>query len=495
MITSWFTLDKCAAHYHLQYPSAVLDRCVTFRKNELWLIFRKHPPLLVHLGAPFQYTLISEAPPPLKVESVRVFPELEGSIVASVDMLPHERIMRFHMTNGARLHIVFLSNRGNVISELRGQLQYFKKHVRTGPEWLEEKPGAAIASLAEDVRFSPYWKQHAAEVFGTGDHAAILGMIAGSNGEEIGKRFILSPGKEPYEPSLFYAHYRAYIVRYLQEAHFHEALALTESRLSGRLNDLQKKISQTAVDGNFITRTAEYRFLAETLAACRYLLQDRAEDFEIPPLYRKDGFPERIKLKPELSVSENIDRYYRKAQASERHVRGNAVRHAEFLRAYAEWEERYREFREIRDIRSFREWSKAHPDIQELARTPGAGDRERRPYREYITSDGWRIRVGRSARDNDELTFKHAVKTDLWLHTRHSTGSHVIIKRDGKKDVPKHVIEEAAALAARYSEEKHASLVTVVCTERKYVTKGKGMPPGKVHFQYEKDVTVKPAEV
>ena len=64
-----------------------------------------------------------------------------------------------------------------------------------------------------------------------------------------------------------------------------------------------------------------------------------------------------------------------------------------------------------------------------------------------------------------------------------------------KKDIPKHIIEYASALAARFSDEKHSSLVTVVSAERKYVTKRKGMPPGKVHFVYEKDLMVKPEEI
>jgi predicted ribosome quality control (RQC) complex YloA/Tae2 family protein len=93
------------------------------------------------------------------------------------------------------------------------------------------------------------------------------------------------------------------------------------------------------------------------------------------------------------------------------------------------------------------------------------------------------------------LTFRHASKTDIWLHARHSTGSHVIIKMDGKKEAPRHIIEHAAALAARYSDEKHSSLVTIAYTQKKYVTKRKGMPPGKVHFQYEKDVMVKPVDI
>ena len=40
----------------------------------------------------------------------------------------------------------------------------------------------------------------------------------------------------------------------------------------------------------------------------------------------------------------------------------------------------------------------------------------RLPYREYRTSGGLEVRVGRSSRDNDELTLRHAAPNDIWMH-------------------------------------------------------------------------------
>jgi predicted ribosome quality control (RQC) complex YloA/Tae2 family protein len=50
------------------------------------------------------------------------------------------------------------------------------------------------------------------------------------------------------------------------------------------------------------------------------------------------------------------------------------------------------------------------------------------PYREFKSSDGYRILVGKNSKDNDTLTFRVASGNDLWLHTADWSGSHVIIR-------------------------------------------------------------------
>jgi predicted ribosome quality control (RQC) complex YloA/Tae2 family protein len=93
------------------------------------------------------------------------------------------------------------------------------------------------------------------------------------------------------------------------------------------------------------------------------------------------------------------------------------------------------------------------------------------------------------------MTFELANKNDLWLHSQHTTGSHVIIRKDGKKEIPMNIIEYAAKLAARYSDAKHSNLVPVAYTIKKYVTKRKGFTAGKVTYQFEKSILVNPLEL
>jgi len=115
--------------------------------------------------------------------------------------------------------------------------------------------------------------------------------------------------------------------------------------------------------------------------------------------------------------------------------------------------------------------------------------------RRYLSSDGFEILVGRTSNDNDHLTFKIAKPNDLWLHAADYGGSHVVIRRQTRKEVPHQTIIEAAQLAAYFSQAKKDPKVDVHYTERKFVTKPKGAKPGLVRLQRFKNITVRPTEI
>jgi predicted ribosome quality control (RQC) complex YloA/Tae2 family protein len=116
-----------------------------------------------------------------------------------------------------------------------------------------------------------------------------------------------------------------------------------------------------------------------------------------------------------------------------------------------------------------------------------------RPYR-TIVFEGFEILVGRGEDDNDHLTFDVAQPHDLWLHVGGGTpGSHVVVRNPDKADVPRPVIERAAALAAWYSKARAASSVDVHYCKASEVSKPRGAPAGLVELARWKNVKVKPA--
>jgi len=113
--------------------------------------------------------------------------------------------------------------------------------------------------------------------------------------------------------------------------------------------------------------------------------------------------------------------------------------------------------------------------------------------RQYTTTDGWRVLAGRNNKENDVLTHKVAAQNDVWFHAHGYPGSHVILKREGRKDEPsKQTLEEAAAIAAFWSKGKSAKKVPVVYTLAKYVSKPKGGAPGQALVKREKTLMVEP---
>jgi predicted ribosome quality control (RQC) complex YloA/Tae2 family protein len=121
----------------------------------------------------------------------------------------------------------------------------------------------------------------------------------------------------------------------------------------------------------------------------------------------------------------------------------------------------------------------------------GAGDRK--PYRVYRTSGGLEVRVGRSSRDNDRLTFGHCSPNEVWLHARSVPGSHVILRwANPEAAPPARDLEEAAVLAAVHSKARTSGTVAVDWTRRKHVRKPRGAPPGSVRLLQAKTVMVEP---
>ena len=101
--------------------------------------------------------------------------------------------------------------------------------------------------------------------------------------------------------------------------------------------------------------------------------------------------------------------------------------------------------------------------------------------------------MGKSARQNDLLTFRQAAPDDVWLHARGVPGAHVIIKTAGRP-VPEATLRQAARLAARYSAARREKSVAVDYTLRRYVKRVRGGRPGLVTYRHERTLTVSPGE-
>jgi len=107
----------------------------------------------------------------------------------------------------------------------------------------------------------------------------------------------------------------------------------------------------------------------------------------------------------------------------------------------------------------------------------------------FVSSDGREILVGRSNVQNDELTTKLGRRTDYWLHTQKIHGSHVLIRCEGEPPSDK-CIEEAAVIAAYYSQGRGGGKIPVDYTMLRFVRKPSGALPGKVIYTDYKTILV-----
>lgn len=204
----------------------------------------------------------------------------------------------------------------------------------------------------------------------------------------------------------------------------------------------------------------------------------------------------RIKLSPTLNPSQNVQKYYkdyRRAKTREEMLTvqiAKAKAELQYISAVQESLGRAESERELTEIR------------QELVdegylknRNPKGRNKALKllPPKEYTSSDGFTIYVGRNNKQNDKLTLKTARNYDMWLHTKDIPGSHVIIVSDNR-EITDTAILEAASLAAYNSKAKGSDNVPVDYTIVKNVSKPSGAKPGMVIYVNNKTVYVTPKE-
>lgn len=114
-----------------------------------------------------------------------------------------------------------------------------------------------------------------------------------------------------------------------------------------------------------------------------------------------------------------------------------------------------------------------------------------RPFH-YLSSDGFHIYVGKNNYQNEELTFKLATGNDWWFHAKGIPGSHVIVKAEGKADLPDRLFEEAGALAAYYSKGRDNDKVEIDYIQKKNIKKVAGAAPGFVIYHTNYSLVASP---
>ncbi|MBD3162947.1 MAG: DUF814 domain-containing protein, partial [Candidatus Eisenbacteria bacterium] len=231
-----------------------------------------------------------------------------------------------------------------------------------------------------------------------------------------------------------------------------------------------------------------------------------------------------IDLDPTLSPPANADRIFRTARRLERGVplrarRIRALEEAvarlsilkerartggtELERKGAGWlREALGRFARKREIER---WDRRAADAapaggpaasRSAAREAPVRKRERGPAfhpRTYKTREGWTVLVGRSNAENDFVSHTLARPEDFWFHVHGCPGSHVVLRRQGRKDNPSvRTIEEVAAIAAWFSKARTSRKAPVVYTLKKYVRRPRKAPPGLALVTREKTVMVEP---
>lgn len=237
------------------------------------------------------------------------------------------------------------------------------------------------------------------------------------------------------------------------------------------------------------------RICGELITANLYRMERGQSRLTAQNYYDENCADVDIPLDVRLSPQENAARYfkqYAKAKTAEKYLTAQLQRGGEELQylesvlqelAQAESEQDFNDIRtELTDGGYLRGRGKKQPGFQRASKP-----------REFRSSAGLRILVGRNNRQNDRLTTKDADKRDIWLHTQKIHGSHVILCTGGAEPDEQSLME-AASLAAYFSQAQGSTKVPVDYTPVRFVKKPAGAKPGMVVYTTYQTMLADPNE-
>ncbi len=234
------------------------------------------------------------------------------------------------------------------------------------------------------------------------------------------------------------------------------------------------------------------RVFAELITANQYRLTEKSSVYKVENYYDENKIIE-ISVNPALNAQQNAQRFYKeykKLSNAEKMLYDlieEGEQELEYLDTVLENLSRAETESEISEIRIELE-STGYLKVKKGAKLK---KEKTLPPLEFLSSDGFKILVGRNNVQNDILTLKTAKNYDMWLHVQKQAGSHTIIISDNR-DITDETIIEAAQIAAFHSKSKDSSSVAVDYTIVKNIKKPVGAKPGKVIYNTYNTVYVTP---
>ena len=108
----------------------------------------------------------------------------------------------------------------------------------------------------------------------------------------------------------------------------------------------------------------------------------------------------------------------------------------------------------------------------------------------HLTIDEGEMFIGRNNQQNEYLTHRFAKPTDIWFHTQDIQGSHLILRLNVETDDM--ILSKVAQYAAYFSKARETSKVPVDYTYIKNIKKPPGSPLGFVIFNTHQTMIVEP---
>ncbi len=541
MLRNYFTLCHAAMELHEALTGGRLTEISSQEKNEVTLSFSTPE------CGELQLTLVTHTPRlafytrsgTLKKarNSASLLSEVWGLEVSGVEIAPADRIITIHLADRSRLVMQLFSANTNLllVREERVVNAFKQKNSLVGTVYASESETPSILRELETLamkrdRFRERFNSATAETLTEQLSLALPGFdrtlvreILKRAGEEAKPEDLftifqslfyelLDPKvqvaeNEQQEPLFTLLHtplpggrtfnsvlegVNDYSFRVMRLLDTNDELKALRSKLQQQLKKARKEHESfnAALLEEFIRN---YERSGHLLMASLYLPRLERKSITVPNILDPDN-PEQevtIALKEALTLQENAEHYFSLAAKTRGKLKAMQERHIQLAEKITSLEAMVAETDTISSPKEARTFLKQESaPLKKAGALPKKNAPATLPFRVIPLSPTVTLLVGKNAENNELLTFSHAKPNDIWLHARGAAGSHCVLK--GAKPDQQNLIRKAAEIAAWYSAAKHAKLVPVIYTQKKYVRHGKKLAVGQVIVEREEVVMVRP---
>ena len=249
-----------------------------------------------------------------------------------------------------------------------------------------------------------------------------------------------------------------------------------------------KKIKEELEDTN---KMDTYKLYGDLLMINAHLQVQYEPSIELQNLLSDEGEILTIPLKPNLTIVENAQWYYKLyTKLKNRMVSGEYQLNAsttklEYLKS-------------ILYSISLATTRESLEEIRKECMDAGIIKKSKKPLSYklgksnyiHLTIDEGEMFIGRNNQQNEYLTHRFAKPTDIWFHTQDIQGSHLILRLNVEPDDM--ILSKVAQYAAYFSKARETSKVPVDYTYIKNIKKPPGSPLGFVIFNTHQTMIVEP---
>ncbi|MCX7879039.1 MAG: NFACT RNA binding domain-containing protein [Ignavibacteria bacterium] len=529
MLNNYYLLYHLRKEFLSIVDAKIVD-CFTQTKGILTLVFNNgNEEFCLQFSTLSGLECIFLAPsfPRAKSNTKDFFPEILGEKIISINLKDNDRILQFETKSYDIYFVLFGGSKTNAfLSDKAGKILSSFKSVKVNlidniNEIIIKKTDKEIKTcfdyLSKNFGFGKFYSEILLTQAGFEKNCEIKSLTSTDYNKLLSlakdfkenllnaKNFFIYLNKEELQFSLleltnFVTYYksespseavRTYFRTFHRIQKMNNEIEGYKKYLTNELkywSSLQKKINEVEEVKN---KVVKYKHFADLLISYQELNQRGLDKISLEDF---DGNNIEIPLKKSKTIKENAMDYYDKSRKAKEAVEKLINSKKEIESKVLELQNALLNLEKLENPLSLDDFRKDFSHIlpPEKVKVTNTEEDINSKFRRFEIDKNIYLYVGKSAVNNEELTFKFANPNDFWFHAKNSAGSHCVLKYPKGKVPPKEIFEKAAKIAAYFSKAKNSKYVPVSVTQKKYIRKAKGTTPGTVLLMREEVIFVEP---